>query len=101
MERTQDNRDTMLDAIRSAGFALLETVLYLDTHPGDAAAIRYYTNMLADYREKIEKYEAAYGPLTPMMTGAPMGDSWTWTDGPWPWQDGVDMPMPSKGKRGN
>lgn len=35
--------------IYELGFALVETMLYLDTHPDDAAAIEYYAEIKDKY----------------------------------------------------
>ena len=76
-------KNELLQQIRRLSFAKDETILFLDTHPGNTAAL----NAFYDYREKLkaltEQFEAEYGPLT---ANGVRDDRWTWIEGQWPWQ---------------
>lgn len=75
----------LLHDLQAVDFVLVELNLYLDTHPGDEAAIRQY-NQFAELRRRIAaQYESQYGPL--MNFGHSMSKSpWQWNEAPWPWQ---------------
>lgn len=70
--------------LQIASFAVNEAALYLDGHPTNKTALEYYGKAVKNYKTLMEKYEATYGPLT-LYSGK--GPSWTWIQGPWPWQN--------------
>ena len=43
-------REMMLKQVNETGFAVVDSNLYLDTHPCDAAAINYHNQMAEAYR---------------------------------------------------
>ena len=73
----------LMRAVQLAQFSVIETNLYLDTHPCDTEAL----SALAYYSEKlinaIEKYEEECGPLY-----ATSDDSapYAWVKTPFPWE---------------
>ena len=71
-------------AIKTADFALYETVLYLDGHPTDEKALHYYHRMKKRSEELTKQYEECYGPLT--ICGVTAKEEWTWVRDPWPWE---------------
>lgn len=75
----------LLHDLQSVDFVLVELNLYLDTHPGDEAAIIQY-NQFAELRKRIAaQYESQYGPL--MNFGHSYSKSpFQWKEAPWPWQ---------------
>jgi spore coat protein JB len=73
----------LMKNVQMAQFSLIETVLYLDTHPFDAdalASLEYYSEKLAI---AIEEYEAECGPLF-----AENSDKlpFAWVKTPFPWE---------------
>ena len=76
--------EQLLALIRRLDFALVETNLYLDTHPYSQSALRFFERLLCERNQAAERYEAAFGPLTATGNGA--RDEWTWSTGAWPWQ---------------
>jgi len=66
------------------GFALYDTVLFLDTHPCDQGALDYYDKVSATYETTKKQYEDAFGPLTVKNVNTDHG--WSWTASPWPWE---------------
>lgn len=76
----------LLKRVYETGFALDDTVLYLDTHPADQGALNYYRYIKNANEEAIRNYEMAYGPLMYTQVTA---DTWNWLDGPWPWEGGT------------
>lgn len=77
------NRQELLRSIQVADFALVEANLFLDSHPDDENALRYY----ARYKEILERltneYVRRFGPLTARQYEG--WDRWKWTDEPFPW----------------
>ncbi|MCL1858148.1 MAG: spore coat protein CotJB [Oscillospiraceae bacterium] len=78
------NRAVLLNKISKAGFALNDLALYLDTHPTDVNALRYYEYYQKKHDEFTNEYESKYGPLTRKITNN--SGKWTWYEGPWPWE---------------
>lgn len=70
--------------IQVLDFALQETILFLDTHPCDIEALRYYRII----RRKLNRLERIYtvkcGPLTNKEVNTEFG--WEWSCCPWPWE---------------
>lgn len=68
--------------IMEAYFVLLETALYLDTHPNDERALRLHNNYSQRYNQLVDMYEVRYSPLrNTSMSRYP----WAYINEPWPW----------------
>lgn len=78
------DRKSLLRKIQIYGFALYDTVLFLDSHPEDNGALDFYDKMSAAYKKAVMQYEENFGPLT--ITGVDTDTGWTWIDAPWPWE---------------
>jgi len=79
-----NDRDNIAGELDAVSFSLIDIMMYLDTHPNDAAALR----AKAEYAEAADKlrrrYEQSCGPLT---ASAADGDCcWDWIADPWPWE---------------
>lgn len=81
-------RCLLLNKIRTRSFALVETSLYLDGHPGCQRAIEYYKSTREELDRLTAEYEEKFGALT--QKGAIKNGVWTWTDSPWPWERECD-----------
>lgn len=81
----QMNREQLLEWIGLTKFACVDANLYLDTHPDDAEAIRYFKEHNRLYLEAMNEYARVYGPLT-ISHAQHCGTWWDWVDQPWPWQ---------------
>jgi spore coat protein JB len=66
------------------GFAMTETVLYLDTHPDDAEALAYYAEMKEKYHDAVMYYSRNFGPLSSLHVTAE--NYWSWVMTPMPWE---------------
>ena len=79
------NRAKLIKEIQIASFAVVETNLYLDTHPYDEialAALEKYSEMR---KTAIKEYEALYGPIYPFNVYS--GDGYyKWVKEPFPWE---------------
>ena len=78
------NQKQLLMHLSQVSFAVIEDVLYLDTHPCDKEAMEYYQKMKNLREEALEKYQEKFGPL---FNDSNYDEcSWTWTETPWPWE---------------
>ena len=83
---TPNERDELLNYIYTAGFAVDDTVLYLDTHPTDKVALQYYHKYNAIRQQAVKEYNTYFGPLTDESVESTT--KWTWVEEPWPWEMG-------------
>ena len=79
-----NDKTALLHRIQAEDFALYEVTLYLDGHPRNQKALRFYHEhkKIADMLKKA--YEENYGPLT--AHGNQSTEKWQWVEGPWPWE---------------
>ncbi|MCD7994839.1 MAG: spore coat protein CotJB [Clostridia bacterium] len=83
---TNNLREMMLKQVYETGFAVVDSNLYLDTHPCDTAAINYNNQAAEAYRCALREYEAQFGPLRAYENRN--AQYWTWVNNPWPWEGG-------------
>ncbi|WP_041701796.1 spore coat protein CotJB [Gottschalkia acidurici] len=77
-------RKALLMQIMEIDFSLLETSLYLATHPDDEHALRLHNTLAKKSKELIKVYECNFGPLTNKgMSKFP----WQYINSPWPWDE--------------
>ena len=76
----------MKQSIESLCFSILETELYLDTHPRDAKALQMLREYRRRKRDAIATYEAKFGRYIVTKSDVPATDRWSWIDSPWPWE---------------
>lgn len=80
-----NEREILLKRVQVCDFALNDAALFLDTHPDDQEALRFYKKYLDMRKEASKAFTSKYGPLTkPDYDG---GSRWVWVDEPWPWQN--------------
>ncbi|MDL2287493.1 spore coat protein CotJB [Eubacteriales bacterium OttesenSCG-928-G02] len=77
------NKQILEKMLSSIDFAIHETVLYLDGHPTNAKALKFYKEAL-EARKKI--YDE-YTSIAPVTANDVKQDHWSWIDNPWPWQN--------------
>lgn len=80
----RNEKAMIMKNIYELGFALVETMLYLDTHPDDEAAIEYYAEIKDKYVQFMKKYSDYYGPLS--MEYMVNDNYWMWVATPMPWE---------------
>lgn len=83
-KRPVPDRRMLMKEIYQLGFALVETVLYLDTHPADADALNYYHQIKKRYHMVMEMYAKEYGPL--LNSNVMNENYWSWVATPMPWE---------------
>ena len=69
--------------IMEISFVLVETSLYLNTHPNDERALIIHNDASHRYTELKLIYQARYGPLT---SNEMSRNPWGYIDEPWPWE---------------
>ena len=74
----------MLKKINEVSFAMTDAQLFLDTHPCSGDAMRYFEKMRILRSRLMAEYAEMFTPLT--VQDASEADSWSWVEGPWPWQ---------------
>ena len=84
----RNEKAMIMKNIYELGFALVETMLYLDTHPDDAAAIEYYAEIKDKYVQFMKKYSDYYGPLS--MEYMVNDNYWMWVATPMSQYGGPD-----------
>lgn len=84
MENSEKAR--LLREIQLCTFLLVEANLYLDTHPEDQEALKFYEKHSKRLKELRGEYEEKFGPIAKGEDGR---IRWAWGDEPWPWQMGV------------
>jgi spore coat protein JB len=79
-----DEQNTLLARIMVTSFVLLETGLFLDTHPDNEDALAYYRQYLKMNKEAAAAYAGKYG----MLSRSDLGETGNWqrVEGPWPWE---------------
>lgn len=82
---SQMSQAQLLQWITLTKFACVDASLFLDTHPDDEQALRFFQEHNRLYNEAMDAYAKAYGPLT--ISHARNCDTyWDWVNQPWPWQ---------------
>lgn len=73
----------MLVELMEVSFALLETALYLNTHPNDERSLLLHNNWSQQYDQLEGMYVSNFGPLRNTgMSRYP----WAYINSPWPWE---------------
>jgi len=74
----------MLLEVQKLDFALTEAGLFLDTHPHDEKALKFFEKNKLLAEEAREMFVSKYGPLT--VTDQCGTKRWEWVNCPWPWE---------------
>ena len=79
-------KDQLLTQISAVSLIVHDIHLFLDTHPGNAKALKDHKELSKELQNLMNEYEKKYGPL--MNGGHQNIDSENnWIQGPWPWQN--------------
>ena len=81
------NQQQLLRYIQQINLALLDVVLFLDTHPNDRNALNYYEKCKVARMEATALYAEKFGPL--QIDNVNTSDGFSWVDSPWPWEGEV------------
>ncbi|ACL71049.1 spore coat protein CotJB [Halothermothrix orenii] len=87
MDRKESTRSINLELlmeIMEYQFGVVETTLYLNTHPRDERVLDLHNEFARGLQDLERQYQEEYGPL---YAAYPMADyPWAYIDEPWPWQ---------------
>lgn len=86
MMMNQMNQAQLLHWIDMVSFAVVDITQYLDTHPEDADALKYFDHYSELRRAALRVYAEKYGPLT-IDTARP-ASYWSWSAVALPWEGG-------------
>lgn len=75
---------TLMNLIYEVGFSLDDILLYLDTHPKDMTALKYYQRLKSEYQELTHLYATHYGPL--WAKDVYNDKYYSWVNKPMPWE---------------
>lgn len=78
------DRRKAMTSVYEWGFVLVETALFLDTHPDDGAALEYYAQAKEKYKAAVAFFSEKFGPLN--LTSVQNENYWTWAATPLPWE---------------
>ena len=73
------------EQLRESRFAVIDSAMFLDTHPDDSAALEFYRRKQQKFEQAKAEYQQKIGPLDIFDVDVSNG-CWQWTDEPWPWQ---------------
>jgi spore coat protein JB len=79
-----NDKQKLLQKIRSVDFAMWELHIFLDTHPNDTDALSLYNKYQKKHDDLAAQYESIYGPLD--MRNVTTDNRWQWINDPWPWE---------------
>ena len=79
------DKEALMRQIMEAGFAMDDVVLFLDTHPENQDALRYYQAVRDMRNQASAAYERQFGPL---RYADVTSSSWDWVTEKWPWEGG-------------
>ena len=82
--RVNNGREKDLLEIQMLDFEINDLNLYLDLNPNDNYTFQLFKKYVKECKEKKEEYAKNYGPLT-LDT---LTDTWKWSKGVWPWEEG-------------
>lgn len=85
-EKPKYSRSQMLQYINETSFAVNDILLYLDTHPCDREAMKFYEKNVAKRKAALRDFAKFYGPLTVDTADDARNETWEWVMQPWPWE---------------
>lgn len=80
-----NEREALLKRVQVCDFALNDAAMFLDTHPEDQDALRFYQKYKEMREKAVEEFTSRFGPITRADSAG--GPRWTWVDDPWPWHN--------------
>lgn len=82
--KNNEAKEELMMLVMKYQLAVLDTALYLDTHPNDPIALVKHN----EYSTKLNQYKAKYSEkFGPFDSYTPdMASTWRYIDSPWPWE---------------
>lgn len=85
-EKIPDEREQMMQSIYENGFVMTDLMLYLDMHPEDMDAQDLLKTTLHERNALKKEFAEKYYPLLADCMAEDAGMSYSWTEGPVPWE---------------
>ena len=85
-----NEQEKLLHDIGVLGFVVIELSLYLDTHPTDQNALKYFNHYNRLANQARQEYSAKYTPLTLSCADVSAWDDGQWALAPMPWEGGCN-----------
>lgn len=79
-------KQKLLRRLQAARFAVIESNLYLDSHPTCREGLRYFRGKRDELNRLTKEYEEKYGPITAAASVAE--ERWDWVSTAFPWERG-------------
>ena len=79
MRKQPSPRCSFLQQINEVSFAVNDMLLYLDTHPEDQKALRYFSDISDRRNQLMAEYAEKYGPLTIDIAAVSSENAWKWS----------------------
>ena len=76
----------MLKDIGIINFVLVDLTLYLDTHPHDQEAMKYFNHYARVEQQLKAEFSSKYYPLNATLSSDTK--EWSWVLAPMPWEGG-------------
>lgn len=83
--RTNTEREKMMSKVRELAFTVHELNLFLNSHPDNRMALKYFRKYNDELKKMTAMYEEAFGPLT--AKSDTNCEEWIWINRPWPWEN--------------
>lgn len=77
-------REALMLKLQAQDFVLDDIILFLQSHPDDQTALRYYHKYRKLKEETEEEFRENFGPLRADQVES--ADRFVWVDTPWPWE---------------
>lgn len=87
MMQNRANQKQLLNWINVVSFAVVDSTLYLDSHPTDKEAMEYFNHFSKLRNEALKEYSERFTPLTIDCVNEDE-DNWKWVNDKWPWERG-------------
>ncbi|MGL4337990.1 MAG: spore coat protein CotJB [Turicibacter sp.] len=79
------SKEEYIEKLQAIGLMAYDLILFLDTHPDNAEALRDYKKISKNYQQLLVEFEKSYGPIS--HTGIyEETQTYNWTQDPWPWE---------------
>lgn len=85
-DKNRNSRVNLLKNVQEASFMTDEARLYLDTHPNDDDAKKYFDRANDARKKAMQTFEQYYGAILSDNIDAAT-DGWTWVEQPFPWDE--------------
>lgn len=79
-----NDKQKLLKQLQMYNFAVVDASLFLDTHPHDQNALKYFKRVSRLRDEARENYEKKYGPTR--VENNTNENEWEWATCPFPWE---------------